>query len=433
MAIKRRYNINFEDIMISIILLTISMGDLNGKLPLNLSQMAVVFLAFMQLLEMLYMKRIVVSVYSGLLMAYIVLVTVVINQNISITSMKTLVGIMIYSFCFYYYVWKRRKNLKTILKLLVNISVLLAVIGLIQEIGFLLSVKNLYSFDYLGIKTRISITSPFLRITSLAIEPAHLGYMLVPGLYMSLAHMFKTDNEKIIKIWQCVVIFVATLFTFSFLAYINVLIIVLFLLLGGKVSFIRKIAIASILSIIVLFVSSAFSSSLQVVMSKYNSLFTLQEQLDTTNLSSFAVVSNLNIALANAKDHYYLGSGLNTHQEAYYKYIDDFYGLHRIIMFLNSEDASSLFIRILSEFGQVGLFLFVIFLIKFKIKKYKSNNIVTQANDMALVTLIGFSMRNGTYLDSYLWITLTMYVVSYMMFIKQQQGSQVLAPSIITS
>ena len=85
------------------------------------------------------------------------------------------------------------------------------------------------------------------------------------------------------------------------------------------------------------------------------------ETLSTTtrnDLSALALVSNLNIAIEKMKDGYIFGTGFDSHQMYYDKYIAEIYG--RIIMAVNKEDCASLYIRIFSEFGIIGFLIFVI-------------------------------------------------------------------------
>lgn len=77
-------------------------------------------------------------------------------------------------------------------------------------------------------------------------------------------------------------------------------------------------------------------------------------QTDTGNdLSALAITSNFQVSVEKMKDGYWLGTGLDSHRLYYDRYIDRLYLF--LYMRLNSEDAASLYIRVFSEFGIVGL------------------------------------------------------------------------------
>ena len=85
---------------------------------------------------------------------------------------------------------------------------------------------------------------------------------------------------------------------------------------------------------------------------------------------------------------------------------------------LNKKDAGSLIIRLFSEFGIIGFLSFLFFLIKFKIKQFKVDNIYCLMNILSLTMIIAFSLRNGGYLSIFLNLFCALYFYSYREFNK---------------
>ena len=86
----------------------------------------------------------------------------------------------------------------------------------------------------------------------------------------------------------------------------------------------------------------------------------------TSDATGFALVSNIVVAKENLFNTRFLGSGINTHQYAYYKTIYSKFPESSLLNLLNVKDAGSLFIRIFSEFGIPGMFFFIFFYINIK-------------------------------------------------------------------
>jgi hypothetical protein len=105
---------------------------------------------------------------------------------------------------------------------------------------------------------------------------------------------------------------------------------------------------------------------------------------ENLNLSSYATLANLWVA-ENAPSRI-VGTGLGTHEQSYYRlYKSDFdlYGL-------NSKDAYSVGTRVFSEFGVVGILIFVIFILK-------NINRLSVINIASFLTIFSFVIRGGHY------------------------------------
>lgn len=115
--------------------------------------------------------------------------------------------------------------------------------------------------------------------------------------------------------------------------------------------------------------------------------------IDTGNdLSAVALVSNFRIAVEKLKDGYFFGTGFDSHRIHYWQYINSIYD--HLYQYLNIGDAGSLYIRIFSEFGIVGLFVFVFACVKKVIFGMKSRHYDVGAITILFMTLV---LRNGQY------------------------------------
>jgi hypothetical protein len=120
---------------------------------------------------------------------------------------------------------------------------------------------------------------------------------------------------------------------------------------------------------------------------RYDSLVDLfstgQFVLGKTHGSSFILYNNYRVAVSNMKSHFLFGTGLGSHPTAFEKYsiAKDIkvYGFN-----LNSADANSMLLRLMSETGLFGVSIFLILIVKCYVKR--------QDNDPSYYWLISNSI-----------------------------------------
>ncbi|MDZ5065937.1 O-antigen ligase family protein [Clostridium perfringens] len=404
---KIKQNYNLEDILVILSILTIGFGNLNGLLIINLSQIIVVALLFLQLFLRRKRFNLCIPKFILLLVFYIVFVTFILNYSINsrdVESIKNLVMLLIYFLAFYNYIYNK-KDINILMRLLYTVAFILSIIGIIQEIGYLLNIEFLYNYSYIGLNNSITQTGIFMRVTSLYSEPAHLAIGLMGGI--SVIFSKKLINFKVGNLISDLVIFICMLFTFSMVVYLTIAIIASYFLFFIFKGFKNKSKIIFI-GLIVLFAFIYVSNdALIIIKYKIDSLFTLNQNLDTNNLSSFAVFSNYKIALEKLKDGYLLGTGLDSHYKTYFTYINNIYQGNSIVMYLNYNDAASLYIRIFSEFGLIGIAIYLYYLIKnlfFYNKKYKYYYNLYVISRISLICLICYGVRMGNYSNPILFL-----------------------------
>lgn len=161
-------------------------------------------------------------------------------------------------------------------------------------------------------------------------------------------------------------------------------------------------------SLILFFVSffSLYTYSIQFQMRLNNSVklfFSPGSEIDgSTDLSSFTLFNNAIVAFSNLQAHPLTGTGIGSHPTAYDKYSLTILNPNLQSWLskdeLNKEDANSLFLRLISETGIVGLFLYFGFLYKNLVyEKDIKGKYYWLISNACLVMVLTALLRNGHY------------------------------------
>ena len=108
----------------------------------------------------------------------------------------------------------------------------------------------------------------------------------------------------------------------------------------------------------------------------------------------------------------FIGSGFNTHSLNYEKYSD--INFSSSLINLNKDDAASLYIRFFSEFGFILFILLAVFLFKYKIPFNHSN--YYYINNLSLMMILSYGIRNGSYISIFLLLFISLYYLSFVKF-----------------
>ncbi|WP_148630522.1 O-antigen ligase [Bacillus sp. E214] len=408
MNVNQNLKYNFEDLLVILSIISLGMADINGLLPINLSQIFVILLSALILMKIIKKKELKVNKGLCFSLYYILLVTFIININ-GIESLKSLIILIVYLFTFYNYL-NNISYFKKFILIMYNISFYLALIGVIQELAYLLNIEFLYDFSFLGVNNAVSISGDFLRVTSLMTEPAHLAIFMVYGVSLMTLSYF--NDWRITKNYKNIVIFICTLLTFSMIVYFEVLLAILVITFVFGKNIRKKVFFTLGLTVIITFIVINYIDSLLIIRYKFESLFTLSK-LDTNNLSSFAVISNFKIAIEKLKDGFIFGTGLDSHARTYFEYIDSVYS--GVVMYLNYEDGASLYIRILSEFGLIGFLMYLFFIVKSGVRKFKYVSKTSElyiTNRIGLICLVCYGVRMAIYVHPYFILMLCLVIIT---------------------
>ena len=148
------------------------------------------------------------------------------------------------------------------------------------------------------------------------------------------------------------------------------------------------------------------------------------------NSSSFVLYNNYHIAFENFKDNPIAGTGLGSHAVAFEKYsLTKQAGILNIEF--NKSDANSMFLRLLSETGLIGILFILIFIFKFYVIRSKihpeSNHWIV--GSAVLVIIILYLLRQGNYFINgfpiFMWIYYYNYVDFKYKYVKKDLASAI--------
>lgn len=358
-----------------------------GVLPLNLFQ---ILELIMLIVMCVYNPKFKIKKMFFLFFIYIGVLTII--NLFDLDSIKTYV-FMVLSIVMYY-LFLKRVSTKKIIEAIFYASLLLAIYGCIQEFGYILKIPVLYDISQYGFTLNgLDVGyGNLMRVNSLYAEPAHLGPILGLGILIGLIECYKNKNKNACY-WKEGTIIVCALLTQSFLVYMSGIMAIICFVFFYQDGLKRKTK-----WIVLTVLAGTFFCAFQWDFI-YGALGRLAQfktlETDTGNdLSALAIVSNTRVAIEKMKDGYLFGTGLDSHRLYYDAYIDELYSY--IYMRLNSEDAASMYIRIFSEFGIVGLSAFCVMLVKqflFGLKTKKKILVMS-----ILMFMVGI-MRDGSYMQ----------------------------------
>lgn len=272
-----------------------------------------------------------------------------------------------------------------------KISYIVSILGLIQFAFKLLLDINIfpYTLDFRN-------TQNALRVHSILLEAGHLALFLMPAVSYIIISKYFFINNKI----KCTLILLTALLTFSSSMYVGVIIALIYRFYDR----IKRLKIIFyIIGCILLYTvvtadyseseyqeGASIKSASQKIIQTADAFSVLMspdsspEYFESFNLSTYALLSNFWVAL-NAP-YRVIGTGLGTHEQNYVaKYNSNYihYGF-------NKEDGYSLFIRLLSEFGYIGILLYSLFVIK----SYNKRNVLSIC---FLILIISALIKGGVY------------------------------------
>lgn len=322
-------------------------AGLFGVLPLGVAQLLIMLMGAILVMQELYLKS-DIEMPKGLLfvLLYMLLITLIFPFDADSITNFGLFAIEVVVF----FLYVKRVDKSTILRIIYNAAFVLACIGIVQEIGYVLGISELCDMTIYGFPRECVyevLGRPIARVSSLYSEPASLMAVMSAAFLINLFG----ERKEGVRVYKSAVIILFALLTQSTLIYLSYAIIMMAYLLFFKQEKIKKQKwfVIIVCGVVVLLLLGS-----EMVVAIFMKLTTLYHtsSTSTTDLSAFAVLSNLRIAIKKIKDGYILGTGFNSHRLYYEKYISVLY--KEVLMKLSYSDAGSMFTRSLSEFGIVG-------------------------------------------------------------------------------
>ena len=321
------------------------------------------------------------------------------GENLPFTFLKVFGGVFITSLFFYGWIQHFKTDVQIIFKWYCYSCWVLVIIGIIQTFSFLVGFKYGYDFSWFLNKWGFVEGGVIgLRVNAILSEPTYLATALAPVIYVSI-HNIISKSTYLFNKFQSMLILIIAILTTSSIGYLGILISIL---LCTQTIRIRYIFFGTIIS--------AFAFNLA-----YNNVKDFRSRVDAakglwinddygitnTNNSSFVLFNNLHIAKENLKRHPIFGTGLGSHETAFKKFTLTKTLLPYDFEF-NIKDGNSLFIRLCTETGLLGLGFILLILVRGFIYKVNSQNedmlkhkIISQSLFVLLVLVL---IRQGNYM-----------------------------------
>ena len=324
------------------------------------------------------------------------------------------INIIFYRYVVEYYDY----DINKIFRMYLAGSYFVAILGLVQVASYLIHFEPGYNWRVFLPLNKWDVHEGGLLgilLNSTFTEPSYFGSSIAPAFFIA-AYEFFFKREVFLTRTKCLVIIIAYLLTFSSLAYIGIFITLLLLALnfGALRYFFFAIPIAFIMFNVAyvnvkdfkvrvdgmqaLFMDGIIESELSGTMSQGVRMYKVSKVLTKIHGSSFVLYNNTHVAKENFKQNPLFGSGLGSHEIAFQKYNLN-YMLGGIYEF-NAPDANSMFLRILSETGIMGVLFVFLFIFKFYVSKnlgHDEDETYWLISNAVLVIILTQLVRQGNY------------------------------------
>jgi len=330
--------------------------------------------------------------------------------------MKIFIGVML-SASFYQYVMLHYEfKTEKIFAYYMKGAYIVSVIGIIEVISYIIGFKPGYDYSWLLNKWGyVKNSSGSLRMNSIFSEASQCAIMIAPAAFVVIYNIIFRKNY-FIHTQKGLLILVATVLTTSSTGFIGFFI-------TGILIILNYAKISNFIGAAIIFTAfgSLLYGNVPEVKSRVDSGLGLwvdeDFSRDNVNSSSFVLYNNYHIATENFKQNPIGGTGLGSHAIAFEKY-----SLTKQAGFLNIDfnksDANSMFLRLLSETGLVGIifilgFIFKFYVVRSKIHPESQHWMIGSA---VLVIIILYLLRQGNYFINGFPIFMWIYYYNYVDF-----------------
>jgi len=301
------------------------------------------------------------------LVSLFLLITPLLSGTYLIGSSRQLLLIFICSVPFYLMANSYNYNATSLFKIYLSASLLISIISLIQFLSFVIHFKAGYDFSYLGFDMS-RLDPPTYRVQGWMMEPSFLAYFLLPAAFFAIVKFFKAyDSEIKFARVSCFVILISLLLTQSLIAYVGILLVV-FIIIFEKYSFLKRPSSLLFLSVFLVFLSIGLYNVplIKLKLDDTIDLFSGKvHDYQSVNLSSFHIYNNAMVTARATERNPLVGIGFGNFHVAYQEYampVND-----------NSSDlkpdGSSLLLRLITETGLPFAFFFLWLVFRFRLRK----------------------------------------------------------------
>jgi hypothetical protein len=290
----------------------------------------------------------------------------------------------------------------------------LCLIAIFQIISFYVGFDKGYDFSWFLNKWGF-VKGGILgfRVNSILPEPTYLAAVLAPSVFISFKNLFSKTNF-IFSNFQSFTIILISILTTSSIGYLGIL---LSFLLVTKTIRLRYIIIGFIISIFGFNMAYNYVGDFKQRVDAARGLWINQDfDIYNTNNSSFVLYNNLHIAKENLDKFPFFGTGLGSHETAFKNHTLT-KSLIQYDFEFNVKDGNSLFVRLCTETGLVGLLIVLWFVFKAFIFKSKYENEELEINllisQSVFILLVLVLIRQGNYMLNGLPLMFLIYYYNY--------------------
>jgi hypothetical protein len=350
------------------------------------------------------------------------------SGSFSLGVVKQIGGLLFTSIAYYTFIAYNNFEIKRIFRMYIFLAFFVALEGLLEE--FL-------NMNGIHINSKMRVTDFGLyRIFGIMGEPYFLAVVILPALFYTFSKStnFERFNSKFNNGTLLAAIGLCFILTFSSAGVIGIGGVILFWLYNKKFLSLTSWKII-FLPVLLLLIGYSFSS-IQTQWKEFNIKYTQtlgaftsnstkKEDIEKLNTSSFALYSNFIIAKESFSERPLTGSGLGTHEENYRKYFSKYFDSDFVIRYgiFNTADANSLFVRLMSETGLLGMGLFFTFLFKNFLRKKGYDDVelrdYTLINQGIFILMLVRLVRTGNYFGNGFFLFFFIYYFSYKMVKKK--------------
>ena len=295
-----------------------------------------------------------------LLPLFIGVFQVMMGNNEWFLFLKIFLGVLLSTIFYYYVIQHYEMNIEKMFSMYLKWAYWSAIIAIIQYISFKIHFFPGYNYEWLFNKwSVVSSGEGLIRINSIYMEPSQLGIMLGPAAFVAVLNIIRKQQYEYKK-YQNFIILIAIYISKSSTGYVGLFCVIMIIGLNlGYISYLLLFLLVGITAAVGLYNSvEEFKSRVDAALGLW-----VDQNFDIKNVntSSFVQYNNAHIAYNNFKEHPFFGTGLGSHSVAFEKY-----SYTRSVVKIkgfdnNSADANSLFLRLMSETGLMGIiFIFVI-------------------------------------------------------------------------
>ncbi|MES2567394.1 MAG: hypothetical protein V4565_11030 [Bacteroidota bacterium] len=367
-------------------------------------------------------------VYIFLLLLIVGIIQIIADNNNTGNFLKVYLSLVLTYFFYYYVICELEFNVEQMFKWYLKGCYIAALIGIFQFACFLIGFEQGYNLLHYANKGGRAVTGGLfgIRINSIFMEPTHLGSVLSAAFFIAVYNLVSRQNFYYNRLQNWIII-VCYLLAFSGMGQIGVFLTII--ILAINFGFVRYVIIAVP---VMLLSFNYLYDHVDDFRERFDSTYGLfvkgeKFELGKTHGSSFILYNNYVVATNNFEGNFLFGTGLGSHQTAFEKYsIGKDIGTWGFE--LNSADANSMFLRLMSETGLFGLGMFFIIMIKCYVKRdtYNDSYHWLISNGILIMILINLFRQGNYYLYGFPFFLMLYYynAVAHKEFLIEQKERQ---------